>query len=177
MLGANVLIWGDNDGVLCHPYYVNHETLKVDEREEALRWHRFALRCRDLFRAATDTSWYELAMERLGQSVVGGRDTARARRQLAVRQSFRDEHLIAVSLIDLSGSDDGSWLSATKRGTCTSADVEVLLDSPESWLDEIAFWRATGDALRPQTMSQQACARVLAFECRCRSTKDGRCCG
>ncbi|MGC2174172.1 MAG: glycoside hydrolase family 66 protein, partial [Acidimicrobiales bacterium] len=139
VLGANVLIWGDNDGVLCHPYYVNHETLKVDEREEALRWHRFALRCRDLFRAATDTSWYELSDENASVKVSWAGETRPEPdgSSLFVRV-FRDEHLIAVSLIDLSGSDDGSWLSATKRGTCTSADVEVLLDSPESWLVEIA---------------------------------------
>ncbi len=139
VLGANVLIWGDDDGVLCHPYYVNHETLKVDEREEALRWHRFALRCRDLFRAATDTSWYELSDENASVKVSWAGETRPEPDggSLFVRV-FRDEHLIVVSLIDLSGSDDGSWLSATKRGTCTSADVEVLLDSPESWLVEVA---------------------------------------
>lgn len=139
VLGANVLIWGDADGVLCHPYYVNHEALKADEREVALRWHRFGLRCRDLFRAAPDTSWYELSDENASVKVSWSGETRPEPdgRSLFARV-FRDEHLVAVSLIDLSGSDDGSWLSATKKGTCTIADVEVLLDAPESWLVEVA---------------------------------------
>jgi hypothetical protein len=139
VLGANVLIWGDDDGVLCHPYYVNHETLKVDEREAVLAWHRFGLRCRELFREASDTSWYELSDENASVKVVWAGETRPGPDGGSLfARVFRDERLIAVSLIDLSGSDDGSWSTATKKGSCTSADVEVLLDAPETWLAEIA---------------------------------------
>jgi dextranase len=138
-LGANVLIWGDNDGVLCHPYYVNQETLTRHEREVALRWHRFGLRCRDLFRAATDTSWYELSDENASIKVSWAGETRPepAGGSLFAR-AFRDEHLIVVSLLDLTGSEDGSWSSGTRRGTCTSADVEVLIDAPESWSVDVS---------------------------------------
>ncbi|MGA7834870.1 MAG: glycoside hydrolase family 66 protein [Acidimicrobiales bacterium] len=139
VLGANTLIWGDNDGVLRHPYYVNHETLQSDERLVALEWHRFGLRCRDLFRAATDTSWYELSDENASVTVswtgesrpepVGGALFARV---------FRDENLIVVSLIDLTGSNEGSWSTRTERGGCISAEVEVLLFDPESWCVDVA---------------------------------------
>ncbi len=140
VLGANILIWGDNDSVLCHPYYVNHETLNGDEREVVLRWHRFALRCRDLFRATTDTSWYELSDENASVKVswTGETRPEPAGNSLFARV-FRGEHLVVVSLLDLTGSEDGAWSSGTQRGTCTSADVEVLLDSPDSWSVEAAI--------------------------------------
>ncbi len=139
VLGVNVLIWGDRDGVLCHPYYVNHETLTSSEREVALLWHRFALRCRDLFRTAADTSWYELSDENASVTVNwAGETRPEPTGGSLFARVFRDEHLIAVSLLDLSGSEDGSWSSGTGRGRSTSAEVEVLLCSPESWNIDVA---------------------------------------
>ena len=118
-LGASTLQWGDADGVLRHPYYVDHETLSGDERAAALEWHRFALRCRDLWRTGGDTSWYELTDENAAVTVtspvlsspepVGGGLFCRVR---------RDDDRVAVGLIDLTGSADGSWSSGTRRGTC-----------------------------------------------------------
>ena len=138
-LGANTLIWGDDDGVLCHPYYVDHEQLRGDERATALEWHRFGLRCRDLFKFGTDTSWYELSDENASVKVswngvtspepIGG--------ALYVRV-LRSDDFVVVSLLDLSGSDDGSWASPTAAGACTHASVEVLIDSPDRWRVETA---------------------------------------
>jgi hypothetical protein len=47
---------------------VNHERLDAEECRLVLGWHRFGLRCRDLFRPGfdanqVDTSWYELSDE------------------------------------------------------------------------------------------------------------------
>jgi hypothetical protein len=45
----------------------------------------------------------------------------------------RHEDLVAVGLLDLSGSSDGSWAAGTSAGSCREAHVSLLLDSPERW--------------------------------------------
>ncbi len=139
VLGANILIWGDRDGVLSHPYYVTHETLDGDERATVLAWHRFSLRCRDLFRAAEDTSWYELSDENASVTVSWAGDTAPepAGDSLFARV-LRDESLIVVSLLDLTGNERGDWTLGSNAGRCVGADVDVLC-SPESWCVEAAI--------------------------------------
>ena len=62
-LGASALLYGDATAVLCDPYYPKHETLVPAEAATVLAWHRFALRCRDLFLEGEDTSWYDVADE------------------------------------------------------------------------------------------------------------------
>ena len=138
-LGANTLIWGDDDGVLRHPYYVDHEQLHTEERAVALEWHRFGLRCRDLFKVGTDTSWYELSDENASVTVswngvtspepVGGALYARV---------LRSDALVVVSLLDLSGSSDGSWTSSTNAGRCSGVSVDVLIDVPDRWGADVA---------------------------------------
>lgn len=139
MLGASTLQWGDAEAVLRHPYYVDHETLTADERATALEWHRFALRCRDLWTTGEDTSWYELSDENAAVIVtsevptspepVGGGLFCRVR---------REEGRVVVGLVDLTGSADGSWSIGTSRGTCRSADVSILVGSPEEWRAQVA---------------------------------------
>ncbi len=92
------------------------------------------------FARSTDTSWYELSgRERLGDRDLGGEQLDRkATGGSLFARVFRDENLIAVSLLDLSGSEDGSWSSGTERGRCANADVEVLIASPEAWSVEVA---------------------------------------
>jgi dextranase len=138
-VGANTLVWGDRDGVLSHPYYVNHETLDDTERAHVLEWHRFCLRTRDLFRIATDTSWYELADENASVSVswTGTVSPEPLGKSLFARV-VRGEDLIVVSLLDLTGSEHGSWQSGTGEGHCESAHVDVLLGAPESWNVDVA---------------------------------------
>jgi dextranase len=139
MLSASVLLWGDAWGVLSRPYYVDHETLTHDERSTVLRWHRFALRCRDLLRAGEDTTWYELADENAAVTVTSGvpvsAEPAGGHLFCRVR---REDNLVVVGLIDLTGSADGSWSSGTGPGTCASAEVSVLVPSPASWRAQVA---------------------------------------
>jgi dextranase len=133
-IGATTLIWGDAFGVLSHPYYVEHETLRDEEADVVLRWHRFALRCRDLFRGGVDTSWYELNDENAAVTVtwsgittpepLGGAVFARVRRH---------DDTIVVSVIDLSGATEGSWRHPSGVGICREVVVTVLVDRPERW--------------------------------------------
>ena len=139
VLGANTLIWGDDNGVLCHPYYVNHEQLRGQEIATVLEWHRFGLRCRDLFKGGTDTSWYELDDENASVIVLSSTKASPepVGDALFVRVIRSDEEVV-VSVLDLSGSVDGSWSSGTGPGTCTSAKVSILVDAPDKWRAEAA---------------------------------------
>jgi dextranase len=138
-IGANIMMWGDVNGVLSHPYYVSHETLAPDELNQALSWHRFALRCRDLFKCGTDTSWFEVSDENASVEVAwdgvvspepaGGSVFARVR---------RSDDLVAVSVMDLTGSVDGSWMVGTGPGHCDEVRVSVLVDEPRRWRAEVA---------------------------------------
>lgn len=149
-LGLGALLWGDVSGVLRHPYYVDHERLDAAEAQTALAWHRFGLRCRDLFRAATDTSWYELTDENAAVTVasaaevspepVGGALFARV---------LHDEEQIVVSLLDLSGSAAGSWSQGTAAGRCTHAEVRALVPSPERWQAHAAVLGRGGGRFEP----------------------------
>jgi dextranase len=138
-LGSNTLIWGDDHGVLRHPYYVDHETLDTPECETVLEWHRFGLRCRDLFRDSVDTSWYEISDE--NASVVVEADVAvspEPRGGAVFCRVRRSAELVVVGVLDLSGSDHGSWRDGTKEGTCASVDVSVLVDDPDRWSVDVA---------------------------------------
>lgn len=138
-LGIGALIWGDANGVLRHPYYVDHERLTEDEAGSAIAWHRFALRCRDLFTFGTDTSWYELDDENAAVTVAA---TAPAKPEPVGGALFtrvvRAAQTIVVSMIDLSGSRDGSWSEGTAPGICDAATVTALVDQPERWRASVA---------------------------------------
>lgn len=144
-LGAGVLMWGDDFGVLCHPYYVEHEKLLDDEVEVVLQWHRFALRCRDLFRDGVDTSWYELEDENASVAVtwsgltspepLGGTVFVRVRRR---------KESVVVGVMDLSGATEGSWRHTSEAGHCREAVITVLVDSPEKWRAQAAVLGANG---------------------------------
>jgi dextranase len=144
-LGASTLQWGDADGVLRHPYYVDHEALSGDERATALEWHRFALRCRDLWTTGKDTSWYELTDENAAvivtSSVLASPEPLGGGLFCRVR---RGDDRVAVALVDLTGSADGSWSSGSRRGTCRSAEVSILVDSPEEWCAQVAVLASNG---------------------------------
>jgi dextranase len=145
-LGASALLYGDDFGVLSDPYYPRHETLSAVEALVALRWHRFALRCRDLFIDGEDTSWYEIGDENGAVSVswdgptkpepLGGAVFARV---------VRSEGCIAVGVVDLTGSENGSWSEPTGRGRCPMVEVRVLLESPKDWQAAVATLGEDGD--------------------------------
>jgi dextranase len=138
-LGANTLIWGDDHGALRHPYYVDHETLSTDECETVLEWHRFGLRCRDLFRESLDTSWYELSDENASVVVTSETLVSPEPRGGALFCRVRcGADLIVVATLDLSGSAKGAWTAGTKNGNAVDAEVSVLVDDPTRWQADLA---------------------------------------
>jgi len=145
-LGAGVLMWGDDFGVLCHPYYVEHEKLHEDEVDVVLQWHRFALRCRDLFRYGVDTSWYELDDENASVAVTwsGATSPEPLGGTLFVRVRRR-ENSVVVGVIDLSGATEGSWRHTSSAGNGREAVITVLVDSPKMWSADAAVLGADGD--------------------------------
>jgi dextranase len=165
-LGASVLMWGDDFGVLCHPYYVEHEELHKDEVDTVLRWHRFALRCRDLFRDGVDTSWYELDDENASVTVtwsgitspepLGGAVYARVRRR---------EDTVVVSVMDLSGATEGSWRHRSDAGTCREVVVTVLVDAPETWRAQAAVLGLNEGRFAPLDSSEVAHREGRALSC------------
>ncbi|MGH2836118.1 MAG: hypothetical protein ACRDKD_07885, partial [Solirubrobacteraceae bacterium] len=94
---------------------------------------------RDLFRFRTDTSWYELEDENAAVTVaaavpakpepVGGALFTRI---------VRDAQTIVISMIDLSGSRDGSWSEGTAAGICDTATVAALVEQPDQWRASVA---------------------------------------
>jgi dextranase len=165
-LGAGVLMWGDDFGVLCQPYYVEHEQLQGDEIDVVLQWHRFALRCRDLFRDGVDTSWYELDDENASVVVswdgvtspepLGGALFARVR---------RGDDTVVISVIDLSGATEGSWRHASQAGRCRNAVITVLVDTPERWSVQAAVLGANDDRFAPLDAHEVAHREGRALSC------------
>jgi dextranase len=139
MLGAGLLVWGDRRGALRHPYYPDHERLSGAEARIALRWHRFALRHRDLFDRALDTSWSEIGDEN-GSVTVRGTvpPSPEPLGGTVFTRVVRREDLVAVSLVDLTGSISGRWDSPTGPPSAGAATVDVLVDSPGGWVAEVA---------------------------------------
>jgi Glycosyl hydrolase family 66 len=154
-LGASMLVFGDDQGCLQHPYYPDYQPLTADDSAHVLRWHRFGLRCRDLFAAGTDTSWYDIGDENGAVSVQwedGGSSGAVLPEPVGGAvyvRVVRHEECVAVSVLDLSGSKDGSWQSPTGAGRCRRAMVSVLLDRPGDWHAEAAVLGQDGDRFAP----------------------------
>ncbi len=145
-LGASALLFGDIRAVLCDPYYPKHERLSAEEVATVLAWHRFALRYRDLFLEGEDTSWYDIGDDNgavrlewdgpVRPEPTGGTVFARV---------VRTEDCIAVGVVDLTGSVNGSWSEPTALGRCQSVRAAVLLDEPESWKADVAMLGRSGD--------------------------------
>jgi len=144
-LGANTLIWGDDHGVLRHPYYVDHEVLSASECATVLEWHGFGLRCRDLFRQSVDTSWYELSDENASVVVTSETPVSPEPRGGALFcRVRRGADLVVVGALDLSGSERGSWSSGTKEGANGAVEVSILLDDPDRWHAHLAVLGQSG---------------------------------
>lgn len=134
MLGVSILVHGDQRAVLDDPYYPQHERLTAREASIVLDWHRFALRCRDLFLDGEDTSWYEIGDDNGAVSVtwdgpvhpepMGGSVFARV---------VSTDDYVAVGALDLSGSAAGRWSETTASGECRGVRVRILRDRPERW--------------------------------------------
>jgi hypothetical protein len=145
-LGASALLYGDVRGVLCDPYYPRHERLSAAEAATVRAWHRFALRYRDLFLEGEDTSWYDIGDENgalkldwdgpVRPEPAGGTVFARV---------VRTDDCVALGVVDLTGSVNGSWSEPTAVGRCQSVRARVLLDEPESWNADLAVLGRSGD--------------------------------
>jgi dextranase len=139
LLGASALIFGDQTAVLCDPYYPKRVRLRNAEADTVLAWRRFGLRCRDLFLEGEDTSWYEIDDENGSVAVeslapvrpepLGGAIFARV---------VQSKGLIAVGVIDLTGSANGRWSEPTEKGNILSVTVRILLDDLTGWCVEAA---------------------------------------
>jgi dextranase len=164
-LGSSLLVWGDNHGCLRHPYYPDYQRLTASESKQVVRWHRYALRCRDLFAGGADTSWVDIGDENGAVSVRwsaegegafdGGVLPEPAGRSVYARV-VRHEDCIAVSVLDLTGSPEGSWQSPTAPGICRRVIVTVLLEEPGRWTAATAVLGQSGDRFVP--VPAAACA-------------------
>jgi dextranase len=138
-LASSVLMFGDRRAVLKDPYYPKHERLNPLEAQRVVAWRRMTLRTRDLFIDGEDTSWFEIDDENGSVSVES---TVPVRPEpeggaLFVRVAHGQDY-VAISLVDLSASADGSWRSRSGEGSVDSATVRVLLDRPSRWRADVA---------------------------------------
>jgi dextranase len=166
-LGIGTLIYGDAGAALRHPYYVDHERLQAAERQTVIDWHRFALRCRDLFTHGEDTSWFELDDENAAVKVSadGAPAVPEPEGGKLFSRVIHTANAIVVSMIDLSGSDNGSWAAGTERGVCDRATVTALVDSPERWRAEAAVLGRGGGRFVPVALSEVSHREGRAVAC------------
>ncbi len=166
VLGIGTLIYGDAGGALRHPYYVDHERLQEAERRTVLDWHRFSLRCRDLFTHGEDTSWFELddenAAVKVSAAVPASPEPAGGKLFTRVLHATST---VVVSVIDLSGSVEGSWAAGTERGVCESATVTALVDRPERWRAQLAVLGREGGRFQPVQLREVAHREGRAVAC------------
>ena len=166
-LGASALLYGDTTAALCDPYYPKHERLYAPEAATVLAWHRFALRCRDLFIEGEDTSWYEVGDENGAVSFewegcanpepVGG--------GLFARVAHAPDR-VAVAVVDLSGSRHGLWSEPTGPGRCRSVRVRAGGQAGEGWHASAAVLGRGGDrfASLPFTVVEHRQGRAVQVE-------------
>jgi hypothetical protein len=152
-LGADCLLWGDDRGVLCDPYYPRYARLSEDESERALAWHRFALGVRDLFRRGTDTSWEDVGGVNRAVLVdgsapalpepLGGHLFVRVR---------RGPGWLAASILDLTGSAHGRWTEPTAAGRGGPLTLAAALPEPGRWRAEVATAGVGDGDFRPAAL-------------------------
>jgi len=149
-LGASALIYGDQTAALCDPYYPKHARLTADEAATVVAWRHFALRCRDLFLEGEDTSWYEIDDENGAVSAIA---TAPVRPEPVGSALFarvvQADGRVTISVLDLTGSQNGRWSEPTPKGDVSSVTLKVLLDHPEHWRADAAVLGAGGDRFAP----------------------------
>jgi dextranase len=139
VLGASMLVFGDKEGALKDPYYPRYERLTAPEASATLEWHRFGLRHRDLFTGGLDTSWLDIGDE---NGAVTVRSSAPVAPEPAGGGLFarivRSPSVLAVSILDLSGSAAGRWDQPSGPPSVPSATVTALLPDPAAWTAEVA---------------------------------------
>jgi len=164
-LGAGALLYGDMSAVLGDAYYPKHERLSAPEVELVLAWHRFSLRCRDLFFEGEDTSWYDIGDDNGAVSIIS-EVPARPEPlgQALFARVVRSETCVAVGIVDLSGSRDGRWAEGTFPGKCTEVRAKVLLGQPEDWEVAVAVLGRNGGRFTQAPFEVVAHREGLAVE-------------
>ncbi|MGH9029533.1 MAG: glycoside hydrolase family 66 protein, partial [Acidimicrobiales bacterium] len=165
-LGSGLLVFGDCVGVLSGPYYPDHEALQAGEVAHVLEWHRFALRCRDLFSSGEDTSWVDIGDENGAAQVIVKEAPVRPEPTAGVvfARVVRSGPVTAVSCLDLSGSENGSWAEPTASGTVTVALVRLLVAVPERCRAEVATLETADGRFRPAQLKEVAHREGKAVE-------------
>ncbi len=132
MLGGAALSLGDTKGALSHPYYPNFERLGDGEAATVLAWHRFALRCRDLFSSGADTSWVEIGDENGTVELEANGTDVRPEPQAGAvfARVARHESTIAIGCLDLTASESASWMKPSGFSTPRTVRVRVLAPAP-----------------------------------------------
>ena len=130
MLGGGALSLGDTKGALSHPYYPNFERLGDGEADTVLAWHRFALRCRDLFSSGADTSWVEIGDENGAVALQANGTEVRPEPQAGAvfARVVRHESTIAIGCLDLTSSESASWMRTS--GFSSPRTVTVACSHP-----------------------------------------------
>jgi hypothetical protein len=78
----------------------------------------------------------------------------------------RGDHRIAVSILDLRGSRDGSWSSGTAPGVRDEVVVTVVVEHPERWRAEVAVLGIDGG--RFTSLEIESCVMREGRGLRCR---------
>ena len=149
-LGAGLLVLGDDAGTLCDPYYPNYESLRGEEASRILEWHRFALRCRDLFRRGDDTSWCDVGDEHgdVQIEVPGVLASPEPVAGALFAWVVRTGSTTAVSCVDLTGTESASWAEPTAEGRLTEVRVRMLVAAPDRCRAEVAVLGLGGGRFR-----------------------------
>jgi dextranase len=149
-LGASMLVWGDGCGALREAYYPSHERLSPDEAATVIGWHRFALRHRDLFTAGLDTSWLDIGDPNTGVLARGVAPVAPEPLGGSLFARVRGSaDLIAVSLLDLTGSARGRWDEPASPPVGGLVTLEVVVDDPGGWRADVAAVGRAGGRFTP----------------------------
>jgi len=165
-LGSGLLVFGDSAGVLSDPYYPSHEKLRADEAAHVLKWHRFSLRCRDLFSMGEDTTWVDIGDENGAVQVIVKDVPVRPEPSAGVvfARVVRSGSVTAVSCLDLSGSSDGSWAQPTASGIADEALVRLLVAAPERCRADVATLGVGGGRFRSAELREVAHREGRAIE-------------
>lgn len=165
-LGSGLLVFGDCVGALSGPYYPDFEKLQLGEAARVLEWHRFSLRCRDLFSSGEDTSWVNIGDENGAVQVSVREAPVRPEPTAGVvfARVVRSGTVTAISCLDLSGSPSGSWAQPTAGGIASEALVRLLVATPERCRAEVATLDAAGGRFQSVELEEVAHREGKAVE-------------
>ena len=145
--GASCLLFGEEDAVLRHPYYVDHHRMDEASVEVARAYADFAVRYGDLLfdRALADVTQTELGGVNVEVKVDASTDPEPGR--LWARVLARPGRRV-VSLVDLTGQRDTLW-DAPKRTPAPLEGVELSLERPGTVAPRILFASPAAPAAQP----------------------------